>query len=234
MTKNFEDTMKDGFDLSNFGNLSDDEWSERNRKAAEFDRYIEEMQREPDDRFFPRIRLPKHLQAMAFKSYDWSRNAEMNAGEYARIRKYVESFSEDGIAKRGWLLMGDVGVGKTHLCTCMFTMFARRSFSAIYVTQAELLRSITMLTSYSDDHIIYDRACRDRVLIIDDFGFGIGDNETHLAHMLHLFECRYGKLTFLTSNMSSPDLIASAGAQIADRIKQLCNMATLSGKSGRK
>jgi len=131
-------------------------------------------------RVVERARIPKKYHDCDFESFVTDlADAGAWTAEHARSMKQakllVQSFVRDypGVDDRGLLLMGDPGVGKTHLAIAALQELVRRGHSGYFCEYGSLLREVQ--TSYRPDSEttemkILDPVLNTEVLVIDDLG----------------------------------------------------------------
>lgn len=127
-----------------------------------------------------RARIPKKYQDCDFESYEteladgkiWS---PQHAHSMKQAKVIVQGFARDypGVDDRGLLLMGNSGVGKTHLAVAALKELVGRGHTGFFCEYGALLREVQ--ASYRPDSEvtelkILDPVLNTEVLVIDDLG----------------------------------------------------------------
>jgi len=191
------------------------------------------------DETYDFISLPYSLRAKSILNFDFSINNE-NKEIYDKIVEYGRHLESDDIApSHGIFLLGDVGIGKTHLCSTLFITALRFADNAKFVGQVELSRIIRSVNSFSGGSKKEYETCMEcTVLMIDDLGYGVSSQSKELVqeHMFELMNARISdrKLTFMTTNLSFESLEEILGIPTIDRISEICQAMVITGKSFRK
>jgi DNA replication protein DnaC len=147
--------------------------------------------------------------------------------------------------KKGLMLVGDVGCGKSLLIEILQDItrgvkgYGFRIFKAADIADEYALgsRGEAYGEQLQNGRYTTFRMC------IDDLGFepvkvlNYGNEIIPLAHILtkrsRLFD-QYGQITHLTTNLNAEEIEKLYGDRIRDRLRKMCNVITLEGKSRRK
>lgn len=145
------------------------------------------------------------------------------------ILGHVRTFAR---GHKGFLiLLGNIGNGKSHLAVAV--MRARRC--GIFRGIDELMLQVSNRYDNSKAVDIISKACRSRLLVLDDMGVGTGRrDEWPTIH--HILACRHANYlpTVLTSNLPAPAFKELLGDRLGDRLKQSAfQVLTLKGDSMR-
>jgi DNA replication protein DnaC len=109
---------------------------------------------------------------------------------------------------RGALLLGPVGVGKTHLATALGHIAIRRRRSVLFTRADQLFRHLKAARLDNSVEVEMRRLTRVELLIIDDFALKAMD-QTETADFYELVVERHHKTaTLLTSNRDASEWIA--------------------------
>jgi DNA replication protein DnaC len=109
---------------------------------------------------------------------------------------------------RGALLLGPVGVGKTHLATALGHVAIRRRRTALFARADQLFRTLKAARLDNSVEAEMRRLTRVELLIIDDFALKAMD-QTETADFYELIVERHQKAaTILTSNRDAGEWIA--------------------------
>lgn len=144
----------------------------------------------------------------------------------------VGSNSFKGDLKKGILLSGNVGTGKTLIINTFLDIIESLSNKIITRFHAKELH---LRTSKQDDETYYHK----RPLFVDDIGKEpntVNSYGTKTNPIADLFAARYdlGAWTFATTNHTKEDLTTFYGESTVDRFKEMFNVIALVGDSRRK
>ena len=131
--------------------------------------------------------------------------------------------------KKFFFAGGQVGSGKTHICTAICNHFFNKAYPFKYVTYPDMTRQ---LKSMANDDIDYNRHMgilqNVKVLYIDDLFKGKNTSvdsatEADIKHAFTLINNRYEneKITIISSELNLSELI-NVDEAISSRIKQMC------------
>lgn len=137
-----------------------------------------------------------------------------------------------GDLRKGILLNGNVGTGKTIIINTLIEIIQRLTNKIITVFHA---KEIHYKVSKQDDEAYYHK----RPLFVDDIGKEpsvVNSFGTKTNPIADLFAARYdcGAWTFATTNHTKPDLIDYYGDSTVDRFREMFNVIALIGESRRK
>jgi DNA replication protein DnaC len=127
-----------------------------------------------------RARIPKRYQHCDFESYstdlaDGRNYSAEDCEELKRAKTWVQAFVRDypGSDQAGLLLMGNSGIGKTHLAIAALTELVKRGHPGFFCEYGALLREIQ--NSYRPDSDVSEMQILQpilsaEVLVLDDLG----------------------------------------------------------------
>jgi DNA replication protein DnaC len=139
---------------------------------------------------------------------------------------------------RGALILGPVGVGKTHLATALGHIAIRRRRPVLFTRADQLFRQLKAARLDNSVEVEMRRLTRIELLIIDDFALKAMD-QTETADFYELVVERHHKAAIVTSNrdasewiglMSDPLLAQSA----VDRLVATSYELVIEGESYRR
>ncbi len=173
----------------------------------------------------------------------------MSLMEYFREDKEFEERDDSYSLKKGLLIQGDVGTGKTvairlfqHLLRTRkegFKMIATRHVVREFIIQGEAIIEEYGRKSYKDKNL----NGTPRIFCFDDLGLEETDSKVYgnkrnvMAEILFdRYEefCRTGMKTYATTNLDATGLEAAYGMRIRDRFREIFNIIQFKGDSFRK
>ncbi len=187
-----------------------------------------------------KVRLPKRYVDCHFHNYK-----PLNPSQ-ERAFKYASGLTmEYPAVERGILLMGTVGVGKTHLAVSILKGLTERGFSCLFYEFGSLLKEIQ--DSYnsnmrSSELGVLSPVFHSDVLVLDEAGAS-KPTDWVLDTMAHIINTRYNdkKLTIFTTNYlderrsdREETLEDRIGARLRSRLYEMCKTVTLTGDDYRR
>lgn len=178
--------------------------------------------------------LPRRFRSKTFKNYERGENLIA----YKKARSFAENFPE---VKKGLLLVGPVGTGKTHLAAAISNQLISKLYS-IYFGNTTSIMSFIKSTYSKDAEMTESEAIelmteKVDLLVIDDLG---KENETEntLSVLYQIINKLYEneKLVVITTNFNSSDLarkLGERGPAMVSRITGMCEPVVLSGEDWR-
>lgn len=215
----------------------------------------------------PRYRLP-----LAIKEATTLLEESYLATLKARGRSYgIDEATRDAISlvarwltgdagsdKPSLLLYGDIGRGKTTLCSAVVRMVEQCKVSIAAYSQANRWRlskedkqrewdwqrtatpeMITAVELAQADERELDRIARAAVLIIDDIGIEpveVKRYGTAITPLVDVINERYAnqRCTIITTNLDDDSVIERYGDRTEDRLREMCNKIAFAGESYRR
>ena len=146
------------------------------------------------------------------------------AVEYA---KTLNPFTEDGL-----MFMGDVGTGKTHLAAGILKVAYNRGLDGVLISVPDLLNEIR--DGYKDGRFNEKKFKEKFLVILDDLGTE-KPSEWVREMLFTLINYRYEnkKPLIVTTNCTPSELIEQLGKRTADRLREMCKVVKIEGKSWR-
>ncbi len=188
------------------------EWKESQEKAKrEREEATAKERREHPERWLANYNIPAKFREASFDNF--------SGGE--QVKKICRMFPGVSI-----LLSGKTGCGKTHLSVATLREMIKDDVikgDAIFTTAPELLLDIRSCYSSNDDEkALVEKYSTPEILILDDLG---ADKATEWAiTTLYLILDRRNKdlkATFVTTNLSLPEIEGQYGARIASRLADM-------------
>jgi DNA replication protein DnaC len=174
------------------------------------------------ERALARARVPEHYRHCDFENFEtdndienvtreqlaaWNRSLEQTK---LVVRRFAEEYSPlDRGSGQGLLLMGQWGVGKTHLAIAALKEIVKRGCAGLFYDYGELLKEIR--SSYSSENPITESnvlqpVLSAEVLLLDDLG---SSKPSHwaLETVGHILGTRYNakRPTIITTNFLDPE-----------------------------
>lgn len=175
--------------------------------------------------------IPGEYLACTINGYKPVTSSELHAKK--SCAEFVRTY---GDRKKGLLMQGPVGTGKTHLaCACLIGVAKTYGVNIRYWSLAALLREEkqTFKDGFTGDSPLAV-AADVRLLALDDLGV---DRPTDwaLEAISELIDSRYrnGLRTILTTNLDRAGVADMYGPRTADRLRQMCDVLVLDGESRR-
>jgi DNA replication protein DnaC len=189
---------------------------------------------------FENVRLPKRYDGFHFHNYKPQTPSQDAAFKYATALTM-----EYPAVDRGLLLMGSVGVGKTHLAVSILKGLTERGFACLFYEFGTLLKEIQ--DSYNPNTQaselgVLSPVLKADVLVLDELG---GSKPTDWVRdtMAHVINTRYNdkKLTIFTTNYTDERrherdeiLEDRIGSRLRSRLYEMCKSVIMDGPDYRK
>ncbi len=187
-----------------------------------------------------KARIPKRYTDCHFHSY-----RVLNPSQERAFRFASRLTMEYPAVDRGLLLMGTVGVGKTHLAVSILKGLTERGFSCLFYEFGALLKEIqgsyNAISQTSELKVlapIFDT----EVLVLDELGAS-KPTEWVRVTMAHIINTRYNdkKLTIFTTNYldehraeRDETLEDRIGVRLRSRLFEMCKTVSINGEDFRR
>lgn len=187
-----------------------------------------------------KVRLPKRYAECHFHNYKPSNPSQERAFKYSS-----RLTMEYPAVERGLLIMGTVGVGKTHLAVSMLKGLTERGFSCLFYEFGSLLKEIQ--ASYnsntrSSELGVLAPVFNSDILVLDELGASKPTDWVQDT-MAHIINTRYNdkKLTIFTTNY--PDERSGSGTEtledrigfrLRSRLFEMCKTVVINGEDYRR
>lgn len=190
---------------------------------------------------FLAVRVPRRYANCHLNSFkpDSSHSSQRSALNYCI--KFIDDFPA---VDQGLLLMGPVGVGKTHLAVSILKGLTERGFSCLFYEFGTLLKEIqdsyNAFTQTSELAVLSPVFSTD-VLVLDELGAS-KPTEWVRDTMSHIINTRYNdnKHTIFTTNYfdervaNEETLEERIGVRLRSRLYEMCRTIKLSGEDYRR
>lgn len=135
------------------------------------------------------------------------------------LKSFAEGFDKN--EKRNFIMMGNTGLGKTHLSTSVAKTVIEKGFTVVYDTVSEIMADFEAQRfrgTVSDDDI-HKRYYESDLLIIDDLGCEVS-NQFTVSCVYNLINTRINKglCTIINTNLSQNELREKYADRITSRI----------------
>ena len=206
--------------------------------AEDRKREAEERQRQRIEAYHRLSGVPERFKACTFENFQ-PRTDSINAA-HAFMRAYLAEFDANAKSGRCAILIGDAGVGKTHLACALVNALCSQGRRARYVRFGDAIKRIRASWRNRDEgenelDVLNDYHRQD-LLVVDEIGVQYGtDGEQN--HAFDLFDRRYAdmKPTIIVSNATQQGIVDYLGPRVVDRLLDGDGrMLRLQGSSNRK
>lgn len=189
---------------------------------------------------FESVRLPKRYDGFHFHNYKPQTPSQDAAFKFA-----MGLTNEYPAVDRGLLLMGSVGVGKTHLAVSILKGLTERGFSCLFYEFGSLLKEIQDSynpSTQSSELGVLAPVLNTDVLVLDELGASKPTDWVRDT-MAHVINTRYNdkKLTVFTTNYADERrnereevLEDRIGTRLRSRLYEMCKTVMMDGKDFRK
>jgi len=189
---------------------------------------------------FESVRLPKRYDGFHFHNYK-----PQTASQEAAFKFAAGLTMEYPAVDRGILLMGSVGVGKTHLAVSILKGLTERGFTCLFYEFGSLLKEIQdsyNANTQSSELGVLAPVLNADVLVLDELGASKPTDWVRDT-MAHVINTRYNdkKLTVFTTNYlderrneREEALEDRIGTRLRSRLYEMCKTVNMDGKDYRK
>ncbi len=189
---------------------------------------------------FDGVRLPKRYDGFHFHNYK-----PQTASQDAAFKFAMALTKEYPAVDRGLLLMGSVGVGKTHLAVSILKGLTERGFSCLFYEFGSLLKEIQdsyNANTQSSELSVLAPVLNVDVLVLDELGASKPTDWVRDT-MAHVINTRYNnkKLTVFTTNYADERrnereevLEDRIGTRLRSRLYEMSKTVLMDGKDYRR
>ena len=189
---------------------------------------------------FDSVRLPKRYDGFHFGNYK-----PRNESQTIALKSSMTFAMEYPAVDRGLLLMGSVGVGKTHLAVSILKGLTERGFSCLFYEFGSLLKEIQdsyNANTRSSELAVLAPVLNADVLVLDELGASKPTDWVRDT-MAHVINTRYNekKFTVFTTNYlderpndREETLEDRIGVRVRSRLYEMCKTISMDGKDYRK
>ena len=152
------------------------------------------------------------------------------------VKEYVLDWETNEKENCGLLLWGGVGTGKSYIAGCIANALVEQEISVQMTNFATILNDLN--SHYTDRNEYIQSLCRNRLLIIDDFGMERG-TDYGLEQVYNVIDARYrsNKPLIITTNLTLNEMQNEtniARKRIYDRVLVMCMPMQIQGTHMRK
>lgn len=157
------------------------------------------------------------------KFNNWDKSTATTRTMFELANKFVTNFTGSEWFYAG----GQVGSGKTHICTALFQELMKNSYVGTYKRWHEILKQLKSEMNTKDYNITMNELKNCQMLYIDDFLKNASESDMNIA-----FEIIQGRVDRQKSTIISSELYLNEikDEAIYSRIKQMCGEYYLSIK----
>lgn len=184
--------------------------------------------------------VPVHYDKYSWRDFDDQSAAREAAREFVREDMRV---TINDISRPGLLFVGATGTHKTCLAYMIYRQLLAQGVVGAWWLAQKLIEAeqATYDDKFSGDREVFQKACRTRLLVLDDLGDKRPSGaviETTVSRqeiMFKLFEHREAKglPTIATTNLKKGELYQHFGDRVASRILGLCHIIPMTGTDSR-
>ena len=189
------------------------------------------------ERKMEKAEIGKRYRRCSFDSINPDALPEDIKKAYAAAKAYASNFPKMKKEGRGFILAGSVGKMKTTLAVCIARAVLEQGKSVYFISMAELLDRIVMMTKAKDntEYQKFDSKIRHTsLLILDDAGMEYPSGWV-LNNVDAIITNRYNEMmpVIITTNLMPEQMQGRYMQRVCDRLKQTSEMVVLSGESMR-
>lgn len=186
------------------------------------------------------VRLPKRYDGFHFHNY-----RPQSESQKIALKTAMNFAMEYPAVDRGLVLMGTVGVGKTHLAVSILKGLTERGFSCLFYEFGSLLKEIQdsyNATTQSSELGVLAPVLNAEVLVLDELGASKPTDWVRDT-MAHIINTRYNekKFTVFTTNYlderpnaREETLEDRIGVRVRSRLYEMCKTVSMDGEDYRK
>lgn len=186
------------------------------------------------------VRLPKRYDGFHFHNF-----RPQSESQKIALKTAMNFAMEYPAVDRGLVLMGTVGVGKTHLAVSILKGLTERGFSCLFYEFGSLLKEIQdsyNVTTQSSELGVLAPVLTAEVLVLDELGASKPTDWVRDT-MAHIINTRYNekKFTVFTTNYlderpnaREETLEDRIGVRARSRLYEMCKTVMMNGKDYRK
>lgn len=205
--------------------------------SPEQEEKIRKLQAEDLKAHQDKIRKAERRGYTSLQEKDWQVTFEslkiipQNAEQLSRLAKWNPTL------KKGLVLHGAVGTGKSTACKAIINRFASRDYKCLFISVADAMQRLKDAIDGKDTSVGHEqeKLIEPSLLILDDLG-AEKSTEWAVERIFVIFEKRanLGRHTIFTSNATPKEIGQIYKARVADRMVEFCTFLDFPGESFRK
>ncbi len=182
------------------------------------DAKVKDQQRELENKL-SRAGIPERFACKDFETYD-------RPGKALEVcKRFAENFGT--VKKKGanLILTGQPGTGKTHLAVSILRRVMDDGETGFFATVSEMLRAIRgtySAASKATEQEVFDNFINVGLLVLDEVGIAIGDDEKRKALIFDVLNGRYNRMkpTVIIGNLTPEEMENYLGFRVWDRLME--------------
>lgn len=195
----------------------------RQRDAVEAQKRRLEVAQQQLEKSLKRAGIPARFKRKSFDTYYATRQSQKAA--LSTCKAYAEQFhamQTDGV---NLIMTGSPGTGKTHLAVSILSHIIERYNTGLFVSVSEMLRIIRN-TYGSGSKLTEEEAFNSFItptlLVLDEVGVSIGDEEKRKAMVFDVLNARYNAMhpTIVIGNLTVDEMKDYLGERVWDRLME--------------
>jgi len=164
-----------------------------------------------------RVAATQNFESFDFKYYREGAELDNIKHHFSTLKEFAESF--DSTTEKSFLLLGDTGLGKTHLSTAVGVTVIRRGYNVIYKTVQSVMDDYQQVQFRGGDAEGIEKYYDCDLLIVDDLGAEMATQFT-VSCIYNLINTRMNKRkpTLFSTNLTATELRERYSDRIASRL----------------
>ncbi len=164
-----------------------------------------------------RIATTQNFDSFSLSYYKEGPERESISRHLEILRKYAENFNSS--TETGFILLGDTGLGKTHLSTAVGVTVIRRGYNVIYKTVQSVMDDYQQVQFRGGDTDVISKYYDCDLLIVDDLGAEMATQFT-VSCIYNLINTRMNKRkpTIFSTNLTAAELRERYADRITSRL----------------
>ncbi len=140
-------------------------------------------------------------------------------------KRFADNFQTVKTKGANLILTGQPGTGKTHLAVSILKQVMESGETGFFVTVSEMLRAIRgtySAASKTTEQEVFDYFINASLLVLDEVGVAIGDDEKRKALIFDVLNGRYNRMkpTVIIGNLTPEEMEDYLGFRVWDRLME--------------
>lgn len=186
-------------------------------------RSVQQVQQSRLERLVNRSGIPDRFKNKSFGDFDASTTDQMRAKKICA--RYADEFQ--AVKKKGvcMVLTGQPGTGKTHLAIAILSSILQSGSTGMFITVSEMLRTIRQTYSPASkrtEQEVFDDYIGVDLLVLDEVGVSIGDDDKRRAIIFDVINGRYNQMRpcIILGNYNTDEMSEYLGVRVWDRLME--------------